>query len=545
MLLEKIKESELRFMESWTNPIALTECLFHDFDNLGSFSKTKRGKFRLYQKPFISKESLIDFDQTAKMHNLNEKQKFRLKINVGTIYNLGARKYGKTCCTLKLDVSLSPMYEPGLWSALYSIDEKRLRGVLDAVKLAYEFHPVCKNWDVKCSYKPEIKFYSKKNHWLLQGVNTTPKAKDPGNQFYQLHVRKLWGEEVSFETEKIYKKRKEAVSEDGVILRLAGMTDFTRHSPIGEVFMDRDNKKWIVNYPQYVSPKWDAHEKKDRIKAYGDENSPDYLVFVGGEIIEDSHSEFDMDRVRECYTKDQLKRFSIRKEQVPHFKDLIVIERPKNADRIFICQDVGDGSQSEIGIIAEIGEKYKWLYSITLFGLIGDEQEEILHWIIQQIITNVVGMDCGEALGRLMCDHLEKKFSKDNIVRYAGARKVRTDFEKDESGKEKRDNKGNLIYKEEFMSEWSVTRLKKLLYGGFLILPDDHKFDKQFTKVISGKFGDRRKYTCLVENKNDHVWAMWRVFAIAQWLKKDFNKTKPMKKEWSTGVSSWSKKKKE
>ena len=543
MLLEKITEKQLKFMESWTNPYALTECLFHDFDNLGSFHKTKRGRLRLYQKPFLSRESLIDFDKTAEMHNLNEKEKFQLRINAGTIYNLGARKYGKTCVTLKLDISCSPIYDPGIWCALYSIDEKRLRGVLYAVKLAHEYHPVCRNWDVKCSYKPEIKFYSKRNHWLLQGINTTPKSKDPGAQFYQLHVKKLWGEEVSFETETIYKKRKEAISEDGVILRLAGMTDFTRHSPIGEVFMDRENKPFNVNYPQYVSPKWDVKEKKDRIKAYGDENNPDYLVFVGGEIVEDSYSVFDMDRIRECYNKERLKRFSIKKDQVENFRELIIIERPINANRIFVCQDVGDGSQSEILILAEIDNKYKWIYSITLFGLIADEQEEILHWIVETVQANVVAVDCGEALGRLLCDHLEKKYEKSNIVRYAGARKVRVGFEKDGKGNIKKDKKGNPIYKEEFMSEWSVTRLMTLLYGQLIIIPEDHKFDKQFTKVISGKFGDRRKYECIVENKDNHVWAAWRVFSIAQWLKKDFNKTKSIKKERALGVCSWIKSK--
>ena len=52
----------------------------------------------------------------------------------------------------------------------------------------------------------------------------------------------------------------------------------------------------------------------------------------------------------------------------------------------------------------------------------------------------------------------------------------------------------------------------------------------------------RKIYACLSET-GDHLWSGWKVFAIAQWLKKDFNQTPKMTQEWGTGVSSWSKEK--
>jgi len=77
----------------------------------------------------------------------------------------------------------------------------------------------------------------------------TLKGKSPGDQFFQLHVAKLFGDEVSFETEEVYKKRKESGSELGVILRLCGMTNFTKHSPIGRAFYNPINKPRIINLP--------------------------------------------------------------------------------------------------------------------------------------------------------------------------------------------------------------------------------------------------------------------------------------------------------
>lgn len=848
-------------MQCWHIPRALCECLFSDFDNLGEFSEDKSGELRTYQMPFLSNEAIFDFDGMAELHNLKEKQTFKLRKNVADIYNLGARKYGKSLVTLKLDISLSALYDEGLWGGFYSIDEKRLRGVLDPVKLAMEFHPIIKMWDFKCSYKPEIRFYGKKNHWLLQGVNMTLKGKSPGEQFYQLHVEKLWGDEVSFETEEIYKKRKEALSEKGAILRLAGMTDFTKHSPIGEVFCSLKNKKHIINLPQYVNPFWDEEEREDRIEAYGGENSIDFRVYVEGEIVEDgvcvekgtkilmsdfstkniedvkvgdeilsfsehpprrivkskvldsryngikevlniesknnnlsvtpnhrviaykrksykweeiqkcidrnysilslnnrikkeedywwgvllgiiesdgtriydrnkskysiyitqsknteyiaienvfrilnlkffkydlykynmfryclsrqhnsdiektlsllfknkdcsigfisgfllgdgwvdkkqklfkvviqnnnkkkellekilkqydiryfsyenkelnkkeygfskleilpflpkskktklfselivgsylwklkapvrvidkkktevydlitdSHtyiangfcihnSEFDMERVRLCYnTKARIKNFEIPKTRFTRFKDFIVVERPQNCDRIFINADIGESSGTEIIIHSEIGEFYKYLYNITLYNLIKDEQLEIFRYLIDILKANVVGIDCGDALGRTLADDLERLYAKENVVRYAGAEKINVGFEEDEKGNIILKS-GKPIYKQEFMAEWSVRRLKHLLYNKRIKMPVDHKFDKQINKVISTKSGNRTIFKCLNANKEDHMFDAHKVFAIAQWLKKDFNQTKPMKQEWGSGVSSWSKK---
>lgn len=534
MLTEKIKKDELEFMEVWNNPIALSESLFNDFDNLGDFDKEKFGRIRLYQLPFMSYESMID----TEVEGLSEKEQFQLRKNVGDCYNLGARKYGKSLITIKLDIVLSALNDSGLLSGFYSIDEKRLRGILDPVKLAMEYHPICKLWEMKCTYKPAIIFYGRKNKWLLNGINLTLKGKTPGEQFYQLHVKKLWGDEVSFETQEVFEKRKESLSEVGAVIRLSGMTNFVRHSPIGKTFYAPENQEKLINLPQFVNPFWDEAERLDRIKVYGGEDSINYRVFVKGEVVEDGISELDMEQIQKCYQrKKTIKSFEIPKKRFSRFRNYIVVDRPKNADRIFISADVGD-TQTEIIIHSEIGSKYNYLYNITLYNLKNDDQEEIFRYLIDKLQANVVAIDCGEAFGRILCDHLEKKYKKENIVRYAGASKIVVGFQQDNSHNIILE-KGKPIEKKEYMSEWSIARLKVLLYGERVKIPMDYKLDMQFSQVVAIRSGTRVKYKSLM--KNDHLFNAWRPFCIAQWLKKDFNMTPKMSSDWGTGASSWSK----
>ena len=538
MLLQKITESEILFMESWYNPRCLGESLFADLDNFGRFDEKKFSSIRLYQLPMLSDEAMIDFKATAKYHGLSKKETFKLKKNVGECYNFGARLYGKTLISLTLDIALSALYQKGLKSAFFSIDEKRLRGVLTLVEQAMKYHPIYKIFDFICKYKPEIKFQSKRNYWSLKGVNMTLKGKSPGEQFYQLHVEKMWGDEVSFETPEIYKKRRDSGSELGVINRLAGMTNFTKQSPAGKTFYDPKNKEKVINLPRYVNPFWSGEDKEDALVEFGGEGAPNFRVFVGGEVIEDGLSEIDMDRVKDCYqSKNRIKRFELKKKQFEYFENLIVVERPKSAERIFICADIGESAGTDITIFSENGNKYNYIYNIILYNFIKDEQETVFNWLIEKLGAEVIAFDCGDAMGRTLADDFEKRYSKDNVVRYSGASKINVGFQKDEKGKEILVS-GKPVFRQEYMSEWSMNRLKVLLYETRINIPVDYKLHNQLASIISTHSGTRKVYACLSES-GDHLIDSFRVFATAQWLKKDFNQTPQMRREWGVGEVSW------
>ncbi|KKM84779.1 hypothetical protein LCGC14_1295770, partial [marine sediment metagenome] len=220
-----------------------------------------------------------------------------LRKNVGEIYNFGARLYGKTLISLRIDIALSSLYEKGLKSVCWSIDSRRLLGVLGRVEQAMKYHPIFKPFKFECRYKPEIKFYSNKNYWECKGVNITLEGKAPGAQWYQIHVDKMWGDEVSFETETVFKKRRDSVGELGTIHRQAGMTNFTKHSPAGKAFYNAKNRDKVMNLPRYANPYWNEEKLEEALLEFGGKESLNFKIFVGGEIIEDGISVLDMDRV--------------------------------------------------------------------------------------------------------------------------------------------------------------------------------------------------------------------------------------------------------
>ena len=539
-----LTEDEFIFGECWHNPTALIECLFHDFDSLSEYSETKMGYVRQYQSLLISKECFIDFEGTAKLHGLSKKEKFKMQKRIGDIYCFGARKFGKTMCVEILDLIVTFLHALCKKIAFASVDLIHIREVLDQIKNVFQNHPICKLWEKRITGAPDYKFQLK-NNVVANSVNFNVGSKNPGNQWYGKHVERVYIEEASLETEEVYEKRKDALSEMGAIFRISGMTDFTQHSPAGKSFFSLENRNHVVNLPQYVSPMWDEDEKRDRLEFYGGEESIGYKVFVKGEVVADGVSVFDMTRIRDlCYLSDSkgnsledLKRFEINRERYSHYQSLIVAERLKQADRMFLSADIGE-KVTEIIIHAEIETDYKYLYNITLNNLDDDEQAKLIKWLASKIEANVIAIDCGDGMGRAIYRELEKTIPSDNLVWYDGSSKIEVGFKLNDKKEVVKDDKNQPVIHEEYMSEWSVQRLQTLLYGGRCIIPQDYKFDTQFTVVMSMKSGTRTIYKCVSQN-GDHLFDAWRVFAIAQWLKKDFNKTKPVQKEWGTGVNSW------
>jgi hypothetical protein len=177
----------------------------------------------------------------------------------------------------------------------------------------------------------------------------------------------------------------------------------------------------------------------------------------------------------------------------------------------------------EIIIHSEIDNKYNYLYNIVLYNLSTPEKQEILDFLIIKLKANVIGLDCGDGEGRAIYSWLELKYPKDNLVYYDGSMKLEVDFEYEEN-KDIKIEKGEVVYKKEYMSEFSVQHLIEMLYAGRIRIPEDYKFDSQFSVVMRFVTGTRVKYKC-VSQTGDHLFDAYKVFAIAVFLKKDFNAT--------------------
>lgn len=510
-MLLSITDEELEFLESIYNPVCLSEILFCNLDpsDLTKFND-KLAEVRLYQYSMLSYEYLLDEDP-----NLSVKENFKLREGCGNIYGFGARKYGKTMIIELIDMLISMILLGGEPVGFSSYDAIHIRGVLDIVIQVLENHPFFdKILQAKINRSPSYHIYLKSGY-TLDSINLNLGSKNPGAQFFQKHLKRLYGEEYSFETEDVYKKRLDSVSEDGCIERLSGMCNFTKHSPPGRLFDDFTKKPWISNYPQYVSPKWDEKEKEEAIKKHGGENTASYRIFVKGEVVTEGISVFDMDRVKECYLEDRdIKHFEVNKETFELFRNIIIVDRPGNADNIFICADIGESAPTEIIIVAQIGKKYRYLYNITVYNLTDKQQEEIFRYITESLSANIIAMDTTEGTGRAIYRRLNEIYPTDNMCWVSFNEKIDIDFERDENNRVIFKD-GAPTYKEEFVTDFSIIRLKILLYDKLLELPYDFKFEIQISNVISMLSGKRLIYTCVAEE--DHLFSAFRVFAIAAW----------------------------
>lgn len=508
-MIEKFTEEELLMWETLQDPVALSECLFDDFDNLRSFEEDKFGHIRLGQLPLLSYEYLIDDENT----DLSERENFRLREGAGNIWCNGGRLFGKSLIIEVLDLMITFLFYGGKSVGFTSYDHLHIKGILEKVIIGVENHPAYEFLKGKVNRNPYRIEVS--NGCVMEGINMNLAGKRPGSSFLQKHFHKLFVEENTFETEEVNKKRVDSVSELGCVIRSAGMTTFTRYSPIGKIFYDLEMTSWVCNLPQTINPLWDEIKKKKAIKKHSGENSIGYRVFVEGEVVESGISVFDMERIRPNYLEKEIKHFEITKGTFHNFKNILILERPINADRIFICADIGESAPTEIIILSCVNDIYRYLYNITVYDLIDKEQFKIFEWLGNKLGANFIGIECTEGTGRAIYRRLEEVFPKENLVWYAGTEKIVIGFKKDENDKVIF-KKNKPVEKEEFMSEWSVKRLKDLFYDKKIVCPKDFKLDSQLNSVISAQSGNRTIYD--IASGEKHLFDAFKVFAIAEWM---------------------------
>ena len=136
-------------------------------------------------------------------------------------------------------------------------------------------------------------------------------------------------------------------------------------------------------------------------------------------------------------------------------------------------------------------------------------------------------MDTTEGTGRAIFRGLNEIYPAENLCWVSFNEKLDVDFEKDEFGRLVF-KEGNPVYKEEFVTDWSIIRMKILLYDRLFELPLDFKLELQITSVVSMISGKRNIYQCLAEE--DHLFSAFRCFAIAQW-QYEFHIARALKKK--------------
>jgi hypothetical protein len=518
-MITKIKEDELIFFQTISHPINCAEILFHDFDSLGSWDTEKFGKVRLYQYPMISWDSLFIEDP-----KISKQDNWRCKNNLAESYNEGGRLTGKSIIAIIVDTLNDVFNKTFKWLVISSYDALHVRGIFEKIIHSLENHAVMRLLNSHVLRSPTYKINTG-NNCLIESVNMNIAGKNPGGQFFGKHVDRHKMEESSFLTQEVSNKMLMAQSEEGCINRYSGMTTFSKQSPIGKIFFDLKNKERIVNLPSYVNPTWDTKKEEDSIIEFGGKESVGFKVQIEGRVVEDSDSVYDIERVRNTYNdKIDIKHFEITKDNFYRYKEIVIVEKLSNADKTLICADIGEGSApTEIIIMFKVKDKYKYVYNISATRLSADEQYELFRFIIEAVNANVIALDTTSGMGKAIASRLTKDYPE-NIVWVNFNEKIRVDFEKDEKGGFITDAKGNYAYKEEYCTDWSITRLKHLFYNGLIECYMDYKLDLQFGGIVATNSGLRTIYSSKTAN---HLHQAFQCFSVAEW-QTEFSLIKPI-----------------
>ncbi len=525
-MIDKINKQELEVFEALANPISFSEIIFDDLGSLTEFTGEKFSKIRTYQYPMLSYTSLFFEDS-----KLTDKENFKIKQGLGFCVNFGGRLTGKSLIGIIVDVLINTWHKTYQWGAISSCDAVKVRGILESIIVVFDNHPIFKFLNAKHKSHPAY-LITFDNGVKLESVNTNIAGKDPGKNWFQKHVSFSWEEEASFLNDSISNKKLMAQSEFGMVERLTGMSNFKKLSPIGRKFFDLKNENAVINLPSYVNETWDSEKDTAALQEFGGKQSLGYRTQILGQIVDDGNSVYDIQRIRECYKRDKngdpilIKGFEINRQNFYRLKEILILDRPGNAESVWVCLDKGEGAApSEIIVLFKFGENYKYEYNITTFKLSPDEDDQVVEYIAEQLKANVVAIDTTSGGGKAMFSYLGKKF-QDHIVGVSFNEKIAIDFATDEKGNYILDKNGKRELKEEFIVDWSIQRLKHLFYNKKIIALFDMKLDTQFDNITVMRSGQRTVYGSKVAN---HLHQSFQVFAIALW-NVEFKNLQPINK---------------
>jgi hypothetical protein len=531
-MLKKLSEEEQILFECLCMSRSFVEIMFSNLDNLLEFEDEKFAFIRPYQETMLSYEYSVATDP-----ELSDKENFLRKKGAGDSYAIASRRIGKSLVFLICDMLQSIMLLAGCETAFGSYDANHVRKIFSSIIPVVEYHPCYKGIKKVYNQTPQY-LYIGKNGMKISGVNENAiNQRKAGENWIGLHPMKTWYEEISRWCSVAQEKQTEAVSELGVIFRGSGMADCTKNSPAGEIVSDRRNKNIIINYSQFVNPTWDEYTRKESLKKYKSEASFGWKVYVLGELVEDGYSALDMKLVSECYNDTtEIKNIEINKTTFSYYQDLLIVDKPKDAECTYIATDISDIGTTETVIIFDTLSGLKYRYNITMLGLTDEQIYLVLKFLGEKLGANVLALDCGEAAGRGVSRRLLKDFSAENIFEYAGNKKIVVEFERTKDNYLKYDTAGKAIVKEEFMSEWAVQIIKEIFYNKRIDIPIDHKLDEQLSKLVSTKSGNRVLYAISGE---DHLFDAFKVFCCA-WWQNHLSIISPIKKKkfCKTGVTT-------
>lgn len=529
MLKKKLTDEEKQAAHILFDPIKLSGVLFNreinQFEDLQYWDEDRDNKFQVrpYQIPFFSQEY-----STLKLPDENNKSFFERLHKLGATFCFCGRGIGKTLIALLIDMLYDSIFHYKGWLTLFiSRDEDKVTKVYDAYLKIMKNHPFFRMFNCHERRKDYTVESGEHGGHKLVGISMALSSQNPGGKTESHHAEKIYMDESQSVTEGIMTKMTHAVNPKyGAIFRFAGITEFSKHSPIGRILTDPSEKNNVINLPQYVSEDWDDKAEQKAIRDHNGREDPGYKVHVEARIIENSEGLYDIEKIRKnyekAYRKKQLiKHFEVSKNNFFRYEDILILDRPKNCSRVWVSEDYGE-RQAEIVIIFEYdtssGPLFKYEYNITLYDLSAPEEHEKIHeCIIKQIKPNFISFDATEAGGKEVARRLQKKYKESNIIPIHLNSSIETEPKRDELGNVVKDKQGNTVFEKKPAREWAVYCLKQLFYNYKFDSLYDLKFDKQFDAMrgVKTPSGNLRIFCAQAE---DHLHASFEAFALAHYL---------------------------
>ncbi len=514
---ENLKQSEIDFILALHDPIAIKESLYPE--NLKAChtwieEDCKLFRIRNYQRSWQPYNWMLCDD-----NSLKDEVNLKKKILAGFCMNLGARDIGKSYDFIQADFPLHIILNPGKESCLISATSGFLTKVANPIINIFREHPFFKLFHKSGKSQginagENMNIQSKPGHtWY--GRNEKISDPEPGTKVQGLHYEILGYEEFSYATSKGEQKRIDSGTSVGEIERFSGIPDIRIDSPMGDIFHNEENKRFICRLPQYVREDWSEAQKQKRIEKYKGVTSLAYKLNVVGEKQEGAEGFWDIPKIREiCLNKDrQIKNIDIDEKRFKNFERYLIIDRYP-AEHIYVCADIGSGSApTEIIIIFSDKTKHKLIYNITLNIKSSQSQAEIFAYIYKKLGGAFIGLDATTDYG--IAERLKKDYDYINpkhIYAIDLRKNIDIEFERHEkTGKILRDRNGRPLIKQMIAIDFAMQQLEDILYNGKLDLPLDNKFFKEFADFLVLQSGLRRKYDTA---STDDYHQAFQIFAI-------------------------------
>lgn len=555
----KLKESEIVFMELYSDPCALTECIMpenqkasHTWDE----KECKCVRIRNYQHGMLNYSYIYANDSRK-----SPKENFNLKKISGTCFNIAARNLGKSYFLI-IDVFLTLIHTIGSESLLASCDDTHLKKIATPVLNLCREHPFFrifkKSGKIDGIKAQPIEIQTEQGH-TLYGRNEKVDDPEPGVQFHSIHASTTWYEEFSYATKKGTEKRIDSVDSLGCIERLSGIPDIRVGSPLGDILYNTDNKKFTCRLPQFVRADWSTQTADEQALKYGGRNSMGYKLNVEAEPTEGAYGKWDMEKIRKCMVMDKrIKYFEIPKklfEDLDNYpetqwRDLIGERLSKNlilsrlpCKKCIISSDIGTtGSQSEVCIFfLDHDNKWKYEYQISLFHLSIRQQSYVFEWLYYAIGGAFISLDCSNADGAAIRENLKlfkmptgQRIPVDHLFEFKMQENMVVGVEVDADEKIILDNNRKPIEKELNTKHHAVANLVEIFDKLLVEIPYDEKFLMQFTayceiRLAAGKVTWKSSI-------DEHLLDSWLQFSLAAWATENKNLKKIEKKPRCPGV---------